>query len=286
MSRIPVPSLQLLRAFSPSPHPSYVACQARCSSNFMPRHKFAKVTRLDKLHRQEKAQMRREKEESDTRAALLEQTLRDTAEQIPSSALPFHIRRTSSSNLPVYESTKAGGSKKITTIRLLSGDLKEMQRDLRTVLQLPEIVIDSKGRKKEPVAINDLTQHVVIAGWRGSEVKKWAEVRGFWNATIFDASQPWDQQAVTLIQPWQKLDVNRLMENSLKRRNHGRTFLLRTSLRTRNLQLSDRISAKSASSYFGALLCWPHARADGKSALDLFSRSGRSSTKVHLRKCG
>lgn len=123
--------------------------------------------------------MRKEKEESEARAVVLEQVLRETSDQTPNSVLPFHIGRTGTKNLPVYESTKAGGSKKITTIRLLSGDLKEMQRDLLAVLQLPSIHIDTKGRKKEPVAINNLTKHIVISGWRGSEVKKWAEVRGF-----------------------------------------------------------------------------------------------------------
>jgi hypothetical protein len=39
--------------------------------------------------------------------------------------------------------------------------------------------VDVKGRKKETVAINWTTRQVVIRGWRGAEVKKWAELSGF-----------------------------------------------------------------------------------------------------------
>lgn len=146
----------------------------------MPRHKYAKVNRLDKLHRQQKVALRQEKEESHTRAALLEQAMISGEVPVASAAeLPFRIGRTTSKNLAVYESTKAGGSKHITTLRILTGDLHEMQRQLRAVLQLPEQTIDNKGRKKEPVSVNHLTQHIVIKGWRGAEIKKWAETLGF-----------------------------------------------------------------------------------------------------------
>jgi len=123
--------------------------------------------------------MKQEKEESHTRAALLEQSLQPEASTANSKDLPFHMSRTGTKNLPVYETVKAGGSKHITQIRKLSGDLQEMQRQLRVVLQLPEITVDKKGRKKEPVMINHLTQQIVVKGWRGPEVKKWAEMVGF-----------------------------------------------------------------------------------------------------------
>lgn len=148
--------------------------------NFMPRHKYAKVNRLDKLHRQQKVALRQEKEESYTRAALLEHAMKTGEIAVaPQSQLAFHIGRTSSKNFAVYESTKGGGTKHITTVRRLTGDLVAMQRQLRAVLQLPEHTIDNKGRKKEPVSINNLTQQIIIKGWRGAEVKKWAETLGF-----------------------------------------------------------------------------------------------------------
>lgn len=148
--------------------------------NFMPRHKYAKVNRLDKLHRQQKAALRQEKEEAHVRAALLEEKMKSgEVPLIPAKQLPFRIGRTATKNLAVYETTKGGGSKYITTVRRLTGDLQEAQRQLRTALQLPEQTVDNKGRKKEPVSINHLTQHIIIKGWRGPEVKKWAETLGF-----------------------------------------------------------------------------------------------------------
>lgn len=145
----------------------------------MPRHKYAKVNRLDKLHRAQKVALKQEKEESHTRAALLLEEMRSTTEAIDAADLPFHIGRTKTKNLPVYESTKHGGSKHITQIRRLSGDLEQLRRQLREVLKLPETLVDGKGRKKETISVNPLTQHIIIKGWRGPEVKKWAEMLGF-----------------------------------------------------------------------------------------------------------
>lgn len=181
MSRSLVPSVALLRAFARPSKPLCVSNQTRSMhDNFMPRHKYAKVNRLDKLHRQQKVALRQEKEESQTRAALLEQAIKAGEVPIaPRDQVAFHIGRTSSKNFAVYESTKGGGTKHITTVRRLSGDLVEMQSQLRAMLQLPEQTIDNKGRKREPVSINHLTQHIVIKGWRGAEVKKWAETLGF-----------------------------------------------------------------------------------------------------------
>jgi len=145
----------------------------------MPRHKYAKINRLDKLHRVQKAALKQEKEESHLRAALLVEGIKSSAEVIDATELPFHIGRTRTKNLAIYESTKAGGSKHITQVRRLSGDLEALQRQLREVLKLPDVVVNSKGRRKEPVAINPLTQQIIISGWRGPEVKKWAETLGF-----------------------------------------------------------------------------------------------------------
>jgi len=145
----------------------------------MPRHKYAKVNRLDKLHRVQKAALKQEKEESHLRAALLVEEIKSSTGVVGAAEAPYHIGRTKTKNLAIYETAKAGGSKHITQIRRLSGDLEALQRQLRDVLKLPEIVVDGKGRKKEPVAINPLTQQIIIRGWRGPEVKKWAETLGF-----------------------------------------------------------------------------------------------------------
>ncbi|KAK5099129.1 54S ribosomal protein img2, mitochondrial [Exophiala xenobiotica] len=179
MSRIPVPSINLLRTFLRPTTSSCTICQIRSTSTFMPRHQYAKVNRLDKLHRAQKKALKQEKEESHLRATLLVEEMKSSAGAISAAALPFHIGRTKSKNLAIYETTKAGGSKHITQIRRLAGDLEVLQQQLRDVLKLPDIIVDGKGRKKEPVAINPLTQQIIIRGWRGPEVKKWAETLGF-----------------------------------------------------------------------------------------------------------
>ena len=97
----------------------------------------------------------------------------------PASVLPYTISRTPSSNLPVYHLAKAGGNKHLTTVRKLSGDLNALQSDIRSALGLEQFVVDQQGRKKENVVINWTTRQIVVRGWRGPEIKKWAETRGF-----------------------------------------------------------------------------------------------------------
>lgn len=95
------------------------------------------------------------------------------------SSLPFKITRTPSSNLPVYESTKSGGSKHITSIRKITGDLDELASQIRGALGMEQHIVDVRGRRKETVVINRTTRQVVVRGWRGPEIKKWAEMKGF-----------------------------------------------------------------------------------------------------------
>ena len=97
----------------------------------------------------------------------------------PASALPYIISRTPSSNLPVYHLAKSGGNKHLTVVRKLSGDLNALQTDIRSALGLEQFVVDQQGRKKVNVAINWTTRQIVVRGWRGPEIKKWAELRGF-----------------------------------------------------------------------------------------------------------
>ena len=95
------------------------------------------------------------------------------------SHLPYSIVRTPTKNLPIYQSTKAGGSKHITTIRKIKGDLAELATSVRTALGMEEHVTDMRGRRKANVVINWTTKHVVIRGWRAPEIKRWAEMTGF-----------------------------------------------------------------------------------------------------------
>jgi len=187
------PSNLLLHAFWL--RPGRPLCQIRSKSHWMPREKYAKLTSLDKLHRRQKAAIRKEREFSEVRAQnmTLESETQIPMQSPPStpspstimsrlavvSHLPFQISRTWSANLPVYESTKAGGSKHITTIRKITGDLNELADQVRKALDLEQHITDVRGRRKETVAINWTTRHVVVRGWRGPEIKKWAELNGF-----------------------------------------------------------------------------------------------------------
>ncbi|KIW10957.1 hypothetical protein PV08_10256 [Exophiala spinifera] len=188
------PSNLLLRALWL--RPGRPLCQVRSKSHWMPREKYAKITSLDKLHRRQKAAVRKEREFSALRAQRMtsEEATSQTPMPAPSatsqpssilsrlavvSNLPFKISRTPSSNLPVYESTKAGGSKHITTIRKITGDLEQLAGQVRNALGMDQYITDIRGRRKETVTINRTTKQVIVRGWRAPEIKKWAELNGF-----------------------------------------------------------------------------------------------------------
>ncbi|KIV96197.1 hypothetical protein PV10_00093 [Exophiala mesophila] len=188
-----VPSASLLRAMMHPPQP--ICHQIRCKSDWMPREKYAKISSLDKLHRKQKAEFREKRLAAELRAQNMTElppsqkkapppssTLNLdslSSSESPSSHLPFLISRTPSNNLPIYETAKAGGSKHITCIRKITGDLSELASAVRMALGLQQYIVDPKGRKKETVSVNPVSRQVIIRGWRGSEVKKWAELSGF-----------------------------------------------------------------------------------------------------------
>ncbi|KAJ6018962.1 hypothetical protein N7522_001029 [Penicillium canescens] len=88
--------------------------------------------------------------------------------------LPYFVRRSASNKLPVYTDTKAGGTKKLTKIQKTEGDLDQLRNDLACALG----VVD--GHKPNPdVAINRLTGHIVVKGWRKPEILKFLEERKF-----------------------------------------------------------------------------------------------------------
>ena len=187
-------------------------------SEWMPREKYAKVTSLDKLHRRQRAELRQEREDSRLRAASMpppswlsrlapaatpsptETTASSTStteaptpsspeispaspssiEPLPSKpALPYaHQRAGPAKNLPVYESAKSGGTRHLTTIRKLSGDLSAMQTHLCEALGIAPSIKDQRGRRRDNVAINWNTRHIIVRGWRAPEVKRWMEMVG------------------------------------------------------------------------------------------------------------
>lgn len=73
--------------------------------------------------------------------------------QSTTPALPYHINRTASKKLPIYNITKGGGqTSKLTRLRKIDGDLAELRRDLQQALQL----------KDDHININQLTRHIII----------------------------------------------------------------------------------------------------------------------------
>lgn len=66
--------------------------------------------------------------------------------------LPYLVSRTPSNNLPVYDESKAAGSKKLTLIRKIQGDHKALMADLNAGLAIPP----------EDMTINPVTRHIVI----------------------------------------------------------------------------------------------------------------------------
>ena len=95
------------------------------------------------------------------------------------ASLSYKISRTPSAQLPIYQLSKSGGNKQLTRLRKLSGNLDALKQDIRQALGLDEYILDPRGRKKEMVTVNRLTQHVIVRGWRKAELVKWAEGCGF-----------------------------------------------------------------------------------------------------------
>ncbi|XP_065064813.1 large ribosomal subunit protein mL49-like [Rhopilema esculentum] len=80
----------------------------------------------------------------------------------------FGIRRTRTNNLPVYTHYSHSGTRAVTVIRKVSGDLKELEKCLRFKL----------GDEKT-YQINEITSCVKVKGKHKKEVAKWLLQMGF-----------------------------------------------------------------------------------------------------------
>ncbi|KAJ5648224.1 Phosphopantothenoylcysteine decarboxylase [Penicillium lividum] len=97
-----------------------------------------------------------------------------TARATPSlqlNNLPYFIRRTGSNQLPVYLVTKAGGTKQLTKIQKTEGDLDALREDLAQALGV--------DLRSSDVSINRLTGHIIVKGWRKTEILKFLQERNF-----------------------------------------------------------------------------------------------------------
>lgn len=96
------------------------------------------------------------------------------------TAFPYTISRTRPGHqLPIYSLSKGGGTKHLTKVRKISGDLNALKMDLTKALGLEGGITNRRGEKVEGASVNWQTNHIIVRGWRGPEIKKWAESRGF-----------------------------------------------------------------------------------------------------------
>jgi len=70
----------------------------------------------------------------------------------PPPPLAYHVHRTASQQLPIYQLAKRGGNLHQTRIRKIEGDAESLRNEIRTALEL----------KEELVVINRLTGHIII----------------------------------------------------------------------------------------------------------------------------
>jgi large subunit ribosomal protein L49 len=94
--------------------------------------------------------------------------------------LPYTITRTyPGQQLPVYNLSKGGGTKHLTRIRKLSGNLEALKADLTKALGLEGGMTNRRGENVEGMSVNLLTKQISVRGWRAPEIKAWAERQGF-----------------------------------------------------------------------------------------------------------
>ncbi|KAL4897088.1 mitochondrial large subunit ribosomal protein-domain-containing protein [Aspergillus ambiguus] len=92
-------------------------------------------------------------------------------ETLQTTNLPYFIRRTACNQLPVYLVTKAGGTKQQTKVQKTEGDLDALRADLARYLNIDP--------KSPDVTINRLNGHIIVKGWRKSEILKFLSERNF-----------------------------------------------------------------------------------------------------------
>ncbi|PGH18923.1 hypothetical protein AJ80_04343 [Polytolypa hystricis UAMH7299] len=90
---------------------------------------------------------------------------------LPLTNLPYFIRRTPSSLLPVYLVTKSGGTRKQTKVQKVEGDVDALRADLARVLGLDQNSPD--------ITVNRLNNHIVVKGWRKPEIQQFLLDRKF-----------------------------------------------------------------------------------------------------------
>ncbi|KAL2039568.1 hypothetical protein N7G274_007840 [Stereocaulon virgatum] len=79
--------------------------------------------------------------------------------------LPYHVHRTPSQKLPIYQVAKRGGNLHQTRIRKIEGDVEKLRDEIRIAL----------GLKEERVVINRLNGNIIVKGWYRDKIKQFLE---------------------------------------------------------------------------------------------------------------
>ncbi|KAI8073287.1 ribosomal protein L49/IMG2 [Gongronella butleri] len=82
----------------------------------------------------------------------------------------YLVSRTTNKGLPVYSDIKNGGTKHLTIIRRVEGDVEALRTELAAMF--PEA-------PKNHVRINPTNNHIVIKGNYVNEIKQWLVAKGF-----------------------------------------------------------------------------------------------------------
>ncbi|OMJ25844.1 54S ribosomal protein img2, mitochondrial [Smittium culicis] len=85
----------------------------------------------------------------------------------PSTQLRYFIQRTSFKSLPIYTEFKNNGSRKLTIIRKIEGDLNALKSDLDPLFG------------KENVSIKKINNSILIKGICSREVRQFLSKKGF-----------------------------------------------------------------------------------------------------------
>ncbi|KAI1305130.1 mitochondrial large subunit ribosomal protein-domain-containing protein [Xylaria venustula] len=83
--------------------------------------------------------------------------------------LPYYVGRNNLNNLGVYQKRRRGGNYKLTLLKYAEGDLAALKQDIRFALRL----------QYDEIAINSVTNHIVIKGHKRDEVVNFLYTMGF-----------------------------------------------------------------------------------------------------------
>ncbi|KAI0379444.1 mitochondrial large subunit ribosomal protein-domain-containing protein [Hypomontagnella monticulosa] len=93
-----------------------------------------------------------------------------TEKQTPTSTqLPYFINKNKLNNFSVYQKRKRGGNLIITILKGAEGDLQALKSDLRDALELQD----------GDIAINSVTHHIIIRGYKKKQVFHFLYTMGF-----------------------------------------------------------------------------------------------------------